>query len=150
MFGHGFGYTRNDKGELVGKETNGSTIIGKDVNIGINSVIDNGSYRDTVIGKGTKIDNLCHIAHNALIGEHVLIIAGTVVGGSVEIGSYSYIGMNVSIKDHIKIGKHVIVGAGSVVIEDIPDYDVVAGNPAKSIKSKVTIDDEARWHMVGI
>ncbi len=149
MFGHGFGYTRNELGVLVGKETNGSIILGKDVNVGINTVIDNGSYRDTIIDNGTKIDNLCHIAHNVIIGEHCLIIAGTVIGGSVQIGDYSYIGMNASIKDHVKIGKHVIVGAGSVVINDILDYGIVAGNPAKSIKDKITLTDEERFNMAG-
>lgn len=145
----GFGYYRDKDGILVRKENNYGVITGPGVEIGRFSCVDKGSYRDTIIEEGTKIDNLVHIGHNALIGKHCLIVAGTVVGGSCEIGDYTYIGMNVSIKDHVKIGRQVIVGAGSVVINDILDKDIVAGNPAKSIKDKVKLDDKARYNMVG-
>ena len=138
MLNSGFGYFRNDKGILIKKESNYSKKIGDDVDIGINTVIDNGSYRDTIIGNGTKIDNLVHIGHNAVIGEHCLIVAGTVIGGSVQVGSFTYIGMNVSVKDHVKIGIHCIIGAGSVVIKDVDDYSIIAGNPAKQIKTNLS------------
>lgn len=149
MLKTGFGYFRNRDGRLLKKQSDYETKIENDVEIGLNTVIDNGSYRDTVIGEGTKIDNLVHIGHNAIIGKHCLLVAGTVVGGSAEIGDFSYLGMNCSIKDHVKIGKHCLVGAGSVVVHDIPDYDIVAGNPAKSIKDKVTLKDSERFNMVG-
>ena len=145
MIGNGFGYTRSDTGELIKKPSSFGVSIGNNVDIGINTVIDSGSYRDTVIGEGTKIDNLCHIAHNVIIGKHCLIVAGTVLGGSVEIGDYSYLGLNSSVKDHVKIGSHCIIGAGSTVIYDIPDNSVVAGNPAKHIRNNLT--DKQKFEM---
>jgi len=150
MDGFGFGYKRDEQnGVLWRKVNNGGIEIYPDVDIGKNTIIDRGSYRDTSIGRNTKIDNLVHIAHNVIIGKSCLIVAGTIVGGSVEIGDYCYLGMNCSIKDHVKIGNHVLIAAGSVVISDVPDYDIVAGNPAVSIKDKVNISDEERFQMVG-
>lgn len=146
----GFGYNRDKDGKLIRKGNTGDILVKKDVEIGRFTCIDKGSYRDTVIGEGTKLDNLVHIGHNAIIGNHCLIVAGTVVGGSCEIGDFSYVGMNVSIKDHVKIGKRCIVGAGSVVVKDVPDYDIVAGNPAVSIKSKCKIEGLALYNMIGI
>lgn len=147
--GFGFGYRRNKDGTLERKPNRYDRILEQDVEVGEGTVIDKGSYRDTLIKEGTKIDNLIHVGHNAIIGRHCLIVAGTVIGGSVEIGDFSYIGMNVSIRDHVKIGKHCIIGAGSVVINDIEDYDIVAGNPAKSIKDKCKLTDEELFQMVG-
>lgn len=147
---YGFGYKRDLRGNLIRKNNNTHDIwYGEGVEIGRNTCIDKGSYRDTVIGENTKIDNLVHIGHNARIGRNCLIVAGTVVGGSAEIGDSCYIGMNVSIRDHVKVGKHVLIGAGSVVLKDIPDYDIVAGNPAVSIKQRVKLSKEDRYNMVG-
>lgn len=146
--GYGFGYFRAADGTLIRKENHKHIVTGIEVEIGKNTVIDYGSYRNTFIDDGTKIDNLCHIGHNAKIGKHCLIVAGSVIGGSVEIGDFCYIGMNASIRDHVKIGKNVIVGAGSVVLKDVPDHDIVAGNPAISIKNRVTLSKEERFNMV--
>lgn len=147
--GYGFGYFRDDNGRLVRKPNNCGVWISDNVEIGKFTCIDKGSYRNTEIGWGTKIDNLVHIAHNVIIGQHCLIVAGAVVAGSVVIGNHSYVGAGAVIKEHVKIGEQVIIGAGSVVINDVPDRDIVAGNPAKSIKHKVKLDDKARYNMVG-
>jgi len=147
--GFGFGYLRKSDGFLVRKKNSKMLVLGDNVEIGKYTVLDCGSYRNTVVGDGTKIDNLVHIGHNVIIGKNCLIVAGTVVGGSVEIGDSCYIGMNVSIRDHVKIGKHVLIGAGSVVLRDVPDYDIVAGNPAISIKNRVNLSPLERFQMVG-
>jgi len=147
MLNGGFGYYRNQDGHLVKKPSSYGKTIGNNVEIGQNTVIDDGSYRDTTVGDGTKIDNLCHIGHNTIIGRHCLIVAGCVLGGSSTLGDFSYIGMNSSIKDHVNIGKHCIVGAGSVVTKDVPDYDIIAGCPAKSILDKVTLTKKERFNM---
>ena len=132
--GYGFGFTRDERGKLKRKPNNFGVKIGKDVEVGLYTCIDKGSYRDTVIGEGTKLDNLIHVGHNAIIGKHCLIVAGSVIGGSVEIGDYTFIGMNVSIKEHVKIGKNCIIGAGSVVLNDVPSGQVWVGNPARYLK----------------
>jgi len=147
--GSGFGFKRNKSGELTRNDHPFGVIFGKDVEIGRLTNIDQGSWRSTSIGMGTKIDSLVHIGHNVIIGRHCLLVSGCVIGGSTEIGDYTYIGENASIKQHLKIGHHVIVGQGAVVIKDVPDYDIVGGNTAKSIKDKVNLTDEERFRMVG-
>lgn len=145
----GFGYTRDVKGNLNRNQHKFGVIINDDVDIGRFTNIDRGSWRDTVIGKGTKIDSLVHVGHNVIIGNHCLLVAGCIIGGSVDIGNYSYVGMNASIRQHLTIGKHVIIGAGAVVLKSVDDYDIVAGLPAKSIKSKLNLTNEERYQMVG-
>lgn len=135
--GSGFGFTRDTVGKLHRKDHPFQVILGRDVEIGRYTSIDKGSWRDTIIGNGTKIDSLVHIGHNARIGKHCLVVAGTVVGGSCNIGDYCFLGENCSIRQHITIGDHVMVGMGAVVLKDVPDNDIIAGNPAKSIKNKV-------------
>ena len=146
--GSGFGFMRDKSGKLKRNEHDYEIKLGRNVEIGRLTNIDKGSWRDTIIGNGTKIDSLVHIGHNAIVGKHCLLVAGSNIGGSAEIGEYSYIGMNAVIKQHIKIGKHVIIGAGAIVINDVADYEIMAGNPAKSIKSKVKLTDEERFRMV--
>jgi len=148
-FGSGFGFQRDDKGKLHRNEHDYDVIIEKDVEIGRHTNIDRGSWRNTVIGEGTKLDSLVHIGHNVVIGEHCLLVAGSVIGGSTEIGDFTYIGMNATVKQHLKIGKHVIIGSGANVINNVPDYDIISGNPAKSIKSKITLTDDEKYRMVG-
>ena len=138
---------RDKKGILKRNIHNFDVIIGKDVEIGRLTNIDKGSYRDTVIGDGTKIDSLVHVGHNAIIGKHCLLVAGCVIGGSAEVGDYTHIGMNASIKDHVKIGKHVIVGAGAVVVSNVANGSVMVGNPARHIQDNLT--KEQKWRMVG-
>ena len=109
-------------------------MIENDVEIFANCSIARGSLSDTIIGQGTKIDALCHIAHNVTIGKNTELTAGTIVGGSPTIGNNCWLGLHSTIKNKIKIGDQVIVGSGSSVIYDIVDEDIVAGVPAKSIK----------------
>jgi len=128
----GFGYVW-DKDHWLRFPHIGSVVLEKNVEIGNNTCIDRGSIGNTIIRKGVKIDNLVHIAHNADIGEHSLIVAGAVIGGSVKIGKKCFIGMNASIKNGIIIGDNVTVGAGAVVLKDIPSGETWAGVPAKKL-----------------
>lgn len=127
----GFGWIRLDDGTLEKFPHAGNVIIEKDVEVGNFTCIDRAAVGSTVIGEGTKIDNLVHIAHGVKIGKHCLIVAGAIIGGSVEIGDYSYIGIGAMVKNKVKIGKNVMVGMGAVVIADVPDNCTVVGNPAK-------------------
>ena len=127
----------------------GKVIIENDVEIFASCSIARGSIRNTVVEEGTKIDALCHIAHNVHIGKNTQVTAGVVVGGSTDIGKNSWLGLNSTIKHKIKIGDNVIVGSGSSVIHDVDDKDIVAGNPAKSIKNKVTVCEDKLFLMGG-
>ena len=137
----GFAYERDRKTlELERFPHIGGVTIGNNVEICANSSIARGSLSDTIIGDGTKLDALVHIAHNVIIGRNCELTAGTIIGGSTTIGDTCWTGLNSTLKNKIKIGNKVIVGAGALVIHDVSDEDIVAGVPAKSIKHKVTSD----------
>jgi UDP-3-O-[3-hydroxymyristoyl] glucosamine N-acyltransferase len=105
-------------------------VINDNVEIGANTVIHRGRWRNTVIGQGTKIDSLVHVAHNVEIGKNCFVVAGTVIGGSVSIGDGCFVGENVSIKQGVQIANNVTIGMGSVVRHDIPlPNSTWAGNP---------------------
>ena len=106
-------------------------LIERHVSIGSNTCVDQGRHRRTVIGEGTKIDNLVHVAHNVIIGRHCLIIAHSMIAGSAEIGDYTRIAPGALIRDWRTVGDHALVGMGSVVVKDVEDGVTVAGNPAR-------------------
>jgi UDP-3-O-[3-hydroxymyristoyl] glucosamine N-acyltransferase len=109
----------------------GHVIIGDDVEIGSNVSIDRGALGATTIGKGTKIDNLVHIAHNVEIGEHCLLCAQVGIAGSAKVGNYVVMGGQVGIASHLKIGNMVTVASKSGVMHNIPDGEKWLGAPAQ-------------------
>ena len=137
----GFAYERDPETlELERFPHIGGVVIGNNVEICANSSIARGSLSDTIIGDGTKLDALVHVAHNVVIGRNCELTAGTIIGGSTTLGDTCWTGLNSTLKNKIKLGNKVIVGAGALVINDVPDEDIVAGVPAKSIKHKVSSD----------
>lgn len=112
----------------------GNVVIGDDVEIGANVTIDRGALGPTVIGKGTKIDNLVQIAHNVEIGEHCLVIAQVGIAGSSKLGNYVVLAGQVGVGGHLKIGNQVTVGAKAGVMTDIPDKSTWLGAPAQPDK----------------
>jgi UDP-3-O-[3-hydroxymyristoyl] glucosamine N-acyltransferase len=137
----GFAFERDhDSLDLEGFPHLSGVRIGNNVEICANTSIARGSLSDTVIGDGTKLDALVHVAHNVVIGRNCELTAGTIIGGSTTIGDTSWMGLNCTLKNKINVGSRVIVGCGAAVIKDVADEDIVAGVPAKSIKNKVSSD----------
>lgn len=130
----GFGYERAADGALVKFSHFGGVIINDNVDIGSNTCIDRGSIDDTIIGEGSKIDNLVHIAHNAQIGRNCVIIAQSMIGGSAIIEDNVWISPSSVIRDGVVIGRNSLIGMGAVVIKNIPENEVWLGNPAKFYK----------------
>jgi UDP-3-O-[3-hydroxymyristoyl] glucosamine N-acyltransferase len=125
----GFGYVL-DEGSHRKVPQIGKVILGDDVEIGANVTIDRGALGPTIIGKGTKIDNLVQIAHNVVVGEHCLIVSQAGVAGSAKLGNYVILAGQVGIAGHLKIGDHVSVGAQSGVMHDIPAGQMWLWTPA--------------------
>jgi UDP-3-O-[3-hydroxymyristoyl] glucosamine N-acyltransferase len=130
----GFGFEPDENGDLVDFPHFGNLIIGNNVRIGSYVCIDRGNMHDTIIGDNVKIDNLVHIAHNVNIDKNTMVVAGSVICGSVKIGKSCFIGANSTIRQHLTIGDNVIIGMGAVVTKNIPDNEVWAGNPAKFLR----------------
>ena len=126
----GFGYVFRDGAHNKIPHV-GRCIIGDDVEIGANTTIDRGSIDDTVIGSGTKIDNLVHIAHNVRIGEKCLLIAQVGVAGSATIGDGAIVAGQAGIGGHLSIGAGARVGAQAGVFGDIPAGETWSGYPAR-------------------
>lgn len=123
--GDGFGYVIDEDGELFQMPHRGAVRICANVEIHNNVCIDRAVTGFTVIGEGTKIDNLVHIAHGVKIGVRCQIVAGSVIGGSVEIGDDTFVGINASIKNKVKIGRKCVIGMGAIVLKDVPDGTIV-------------------------
>jgi UDP-3-O-[3-hydroxymyristoyl] glucosamine N-acyltransferase len=126
----GFGYVFRD-GSHEKIPHVGRCIIGDDVEIGANSTIDRGSIDDTVVGKGTKIDNLVHIAHNVRIGEKCLIMAQVGIAGSVTVGDGAILAGQAGISGHLTIGAGARLAAQAGVFGDIPAGETWSGYPAR-------------------
>jgi len=99
----------------------GQVIIHDDVEIGANVTIDRGALGATVIGRGCKLDNLVHVAHNVTLGEHCLLVAQVGIAGSTQVGNYVTMAGQVGVADHLRIGHQVAIGAQAGVMNDIPD-----------------------------
>jgi UDP-3-O-[3-hydroxymyristoyl] glucosamine N-acyltransferase len=129
----GFGYLMGAAGHLKVPQI-GRVIIQDDVEIGANTTIDRGAMSDTVIGEGTKIDNLVQIAHNVLIGRHCVLASQTGISGSAVIGDNVMMGGQVGIADHVTIGAGAALGAKAGVMHDVPAGARWVGAPAKPVK----------------
>jgi UDP-3-O-[3-hydroxymyristoyl] glucosamine N-acyltransferase len=126
----GFGYVL-DAGSHRKVPQIGHVIIHDDVEIGANVAIDRGALGPTVIGKGTKIDNLVQIAHNVITGENCLVVAQAGVAGSTKLGHYVTLAGQVGLAGHLKIGNRVVVAAQSGVMHDIAEGEKWFGSPAQ-------------------
>ena len=126
----GFGYLPSSQGHQKIPQIR-RVIIQDDVEIGANTTIDRGAMRDTVIGEGTKIDNLVQIGHNCSIGCHCLIVSQVGISGSVTIGDFAVLTGQVGIADHLTIGAGAILGGRAGVMSNVPAGARWAGTPAQ-------------------
>jgi UDP-3-O-[3-hydroxymyristoyl] glucosamine N-acyltransferase len=132
----GFGYAPSPTG-IVKVPQLGRVLIGNHVEIGANCTIDRGSMDDTVIGDGTKLDNLVQIGHNARLGRFCIMVAQSGVAGSTHVGDGTVIGGQVGIAGHLTIGNRVQIAAQSGVAGDLDDGAIVGGTPAVPVR---------QWH----
>ena len=127
----GFGYTRQD-GHNVFIPHVGRVVLGNRVSVGANTCIDRGVMTDTTVGDGTKIDNLCQIAHGVVIGAECFLASGVGLAGGTVVGDRALLGGHVGVANGIHIGNDAEVGAQSGVFRNIPDGDRQMGFPAVS------------------
>lgn len=121
----------------------GNVIIEDDVEIGANSAIDRGALGSTVVGAGTKIDNLVHVAHNVVIGRHCLVMGQSGFAGSTRVGDYAVVASQAGISGHLVIGRQAMIGAKSGVMRNVADGERVLGIPAAP-------DRQAKRQMIGL
>jgi UDP-3-O-[3-hydroxymyristoyl] glucosamine N-acyltransferase len=125
----GFGYVAGPTPLKVPQT--GRVIIENDVEIGAGTTVDRGGIRDTIIGEATKIDNLCQIGHNVVIGRQCVIVAQSGLSGSVTLEDFAMLGGSVGLAPHVTIGRGARVAARSGVMNDIPPQQTWGGYPAR-------------------
>ena len=126
----GFGYAKDSRGAWQKIPQTGNTIIEDDVEIGAGTTVDRATLGSTVIGKGTKIDNLVQVGHSTSVGEDTLLCAQVGLAGSTRVGNQVILGGQVGAAGHLKIGDRVVATAQSGIPNSIPDDQVVSGYPA--------------------
>ncbi|HNX90580.1 MAG TPA: UDP-3-O-(3-hydroxymyristoyl)glucosamine N-acyltransferase [Candidatus Omnitrophota bacterium] len=131
----GFGFEYDEFGSPEHFTHIGGIQIGDNVWIGAGSTIEIAHIDSTVIKDNVKIDDLVQVGHNCLLGKNSIVAAGTIICGAVTVGENCWVAPNCSIKEKLKIGDGSLVGLGSVVINDVQEKTVVAGNPAKILRT---------------
>ena len=128
--GDGFGYLSDGTGHTRIPHV-GGCILEDEVEVGSNTCVDRGSIDDTVIGRGTKLDNLVQVGHNVRIGERCLIMAGVGIAGSTRIGNDVILAGHVGVTDHLIIGDRARIAAKSAIFGDVPAAASFSGHPAR-------------------
>ena len=128
----GFGFAMGPQGHLKVPQI-GRVIIQDHVEIGANTTIDRGALKDTVIGEGTKIDNLVQIGHNVVIGRNCVIVSQVGISGSTELGDFVIFGGQGGCVGHIKIGTGVKIAANGKIINNVEPGAIIGGAPAVPI-----------------
>jgi len=136
----GFGNARDKSGKFARIPCFGTVVIGDDADIGACVTIDRGNFEPTVIGRGVKLDNLNHIAHNVELGEDTAIAAQTGISGSTKVGKRVIIAGQAGFVGHIKIGDDSFVGAKAGVSKDVDAGTKVTGYPARDFMTMRRID----------
>jgi len=130
----GFGFAMGPRGHLKVPQI-GRVIIQDDVEIGAGSTIDRGANRDTIIGEGTKIDNLVQIGHNVTIGRHCILVSQSGISGSTVVGDFAALGGQAGLTGHLKIGAGAQIAAQAGVMSDVPAGERWSGAPAQPLRA---------------
>ncbi len=130
----GFGFAVTSEGFLSVPQI-GRAILEDDVEVGANSTVDRGSLRDTVVGAGSRLDNLVQVGHNVRIGRCCVLVAQVGVSGSTVIEDFAMLGGQVGLAGHLTVGKGARIGAQSGVIGDVPAGAEYLGSPAEPIRA---------------
>ena len=134
----GFGYELS-AGHHVKIDQVGIVQIGDDVEIGANTTVDRARFGKTLIGEGTKVDNLVQIGHNCEIGKHCLIVAQTGIAGSAKLGDYVIIAGQAGVAGHVTIGAKALIASRTGVMKSIPGDETYAGKPAHTMREEMKI-----------
>ena len=131
----GFGYLESEDKTRIKIPQSGTVILEDYVEIGANTTIDRATLGETIVRKGTKIDNLAQVAHNVKIGENSIIISQSGIAGSSQLGKNIIMGGQVGVTDHVDIGDDVIIAAQSGVTKNVPSGAKIGGTPHQDIKA---------------
>lgn len=135
----GFGFAPTADGSYQKIDQIGNVVIEDDVEIGANTTIDRATLGSTVIHKGVKLDNLCQIAHNVVVGSNTVMASQSAIAGSGKVGSHCVIAGQVGIVGHIEVGNNVTIAAQSGVTRSFPDNVTILGSPATdAVKQRKT------------
>jgi len=129
----GFGFAQTERGFLTVPQL-GRVLVENDVEIGANSTIDRGSTQDTVIGAGSRLDNLVMIGHNVRLGRCCVVVAQAGIAGSATLEDFVVVAAQVGVNGHVKIGKGARIGAQAGVMADVPAGAEVVGSPAEPVR----------------
>ena len=132
----GFGYAPEREGQRLIRHQKifhlGRVVIEDEVEIGANTCIDRGTFGDTRVGLGAKIDNLVQMGHNATVDQGAVICGGVCLAGNAHVGKFAYVGGVTGISNHVRIGDGAMIGACSLISKDVPPLTKALGNPQRS------------------
>lgn len=126
----GFGFAEGPTGFVTVPQL-GRVLLGDDVEIGANATIDRGSSSDTVVGSGTRMDNLVQIGHNVRVGRCCVIVGQSGISGSSTLGDFAVLAAQAGVAGHLRIGRRARIGGQAGVMDDVPDGTDVIGSPAR-------------------